>query len=264
MPFLSFGDCVHHYVAQGAADKPALVFANSLGSDLRIWDGVAARLVDNFRIVRYDKRSHGLSDGLPSPYTIEELAADLAGVLDALEIRAAIVCGISVGGLIAQCFALTYPERTRALVLCDTGAKIGTVVSWEQRMAVVRADGLQPLEAMSMERWFTREFRESHPDEVRGYANMLLGTSVEGYIGTCCALRDADLTERASRIKQPALVVSGAADIATPPELGQELARLIPGAKFSLIKDAAHLPCIEQPQALAEKMIKYFREVQIV
>jgi 3-oxoadipate enol-lactonase len=93
---------------------------------------------------------------------------------------------------------------------------------------------------------------------------MLRQTSPEGYIGTCCALRDADFREAISSVNCSTLVLTGAEDIATPPELGGELARSIPGAKFSVIEDAGHLACVEQPEIMAKRMIDFFREVKIV
>jgi 3-oxoadipate enol-lactonase len=264
MAFVKIDKAVHHYVVEGDRKKPALVFSNSLGSDLCIWDAVASRLVSNFYLIRYDQRGHGLSDFTEPPYSIDDLARDLVGLLDALEINQAVVCGISVGGLIAQCLALSHPRRVRALVLCDTGARIGSTESWEQRIATVQGGGLQPLEAPSMERWFTQTFRERSPADVRGYSNMLLRTTVAGYLGACCALRDADFTQDAIRISQPTLVLCGEQDVATPPELGKELARLIPRSQFALIQQAAHLICIEQPDAVVDRMMQFFREVPIV
>ena len=264
MPFARINHSIHHYVLSGAKDKPALLFANSLGSDLHIWDDVADLLGGHFRIVCYDKRGHGLSEAPAPPYTINDLSQDVFGLLDALKIERAVVCGISVGGLIAQALALSHPERVRGLVLSDTGARIGSVESWEERIATVRAGGLESLLSPTMERWFSRQFRECHDADVRGYSNMLLRTTVDGYIGTCCALRDADFHATVSQIKSPTLVLCGAEDIATPPELGRELASLIAGAEFSLIESAGHLPCIEKPLPMTERMLKFFREVQIV
>ena len=264
MPFLQTGKVVHHYVSKGRRDKPALVFSNSLGTDLRIWDAVATRLSEDFHLVLYDKRGHGLSDAPEPPYSAGDLAGDVVDLLDSLKIDQAVVCGVSVGGIIAQAMAQNHPERVRALVLCDTGARIGTVESWEQRIEMVRSGSLKPLVAMTMERWFSKGFRERCPADVRGYANMLLTTNVEGYIGTCCALRDADFRRHLSRLEQPTLVLVGAEDIATPPELGRELAGLIPGARFSLIDNAGHLPCIERPEAVVQRMIDFFQGVQIV
>lgn len=264
MAFVNLQDTVHHYVLEGAEDKPVLVFSNSLGTDLRIWDAVAAQLTASFRILRYDKRGHGLSDGPPPPYSVDALARDLLGILDHLEIQACALCGISVGGLIAQRLALAHPERVRALVLCDTSARIGSVASWEERIGLVKSGALEALVRPSMERWFTQHYRARCVPEVRGYSNMLRRTTVDGYIGTCYALRDADFTQEVSRIQVPALVLCGDQDIATPPHLGQELAGLLPRAQFALIEQAAHLPCIEQPAAVVTRMMQFFKEVAIV
>jgi 3-oxoadipate enol-lactonase len=166
-----------------------------------------------------------------------------------------------VGGVIAQAAALNHSERVRGLVLCDTGARIATAEAWQQRIDKVTSDGVESLVEMTMQRWFSARFRECRGGDVRGYSIMLRQTSVDGYVGTCAALRDSDFRPSMPQIKQPTLVLCGAEDIATPPELGRELASLIHGAQFSLIEDAAHLPCIEQPQAVAQRMMQFFREV---
>jgi len=264
MPFVALQGCVHHYDLAGRDDRPALMFANSLGSDLRIWDDLAERLSSQFKVIRYDHRGHGLSDAPPPPYSAEDLADDIIALLDHLEIRQATLCGVSVGGLIAQAAAVKYPERVRALVLSDTGARIGSVESWQQRIEMIRADGVASIEKMTMERWFSVGFRQRRPADVRGYATMLRQTSLDGYVGTCGALRDGDLRDAVRNIRCPTLVLCGAEDIATPPELGRKLAGLIPGAKFSLIEESAHLPCVERPAAMAERMLEFFREVRIV
>jgi len=264
MPFVALHGCVHHYQLAGRDDRPALLFANSLGSDLRIWDDLTERLSGQFKIIRYDHRGHGLSDAPVPPYSAEDLAGDVVALLDHLEIRQAALCGVSVGGLIAQAAAVKYPERVRALVLSDTGARIGSIESWQQRIDMIQADGIGSIAKMTMERWFSVGFRQRRPADVRGYATMLRQTSPDGYVGTCGALRDGDLREAVRNIRCPTLVLCGAEDIATPPELGRELAGLIPGAKFSLIEAAAHLPCVEQPAAMAETMLEFFREVRIV
>ena len=263
MAFLKIGDCVHHYVDEGDKQKPALVFSNSLGSDLRMWDPLVPLVAGDFRLIRYDTRGHGLTEALPPPYAMADLARDLTGLFEALEIPSAIVCGLSVGGVIAQQFALDYPERVRALVLCDTGARIGTVASWDERIGIVREKGLAALVEVSMARWFTQEFRNRHADQVRGYANMVARASPDGYIGVCCALRDADLTQASTTIQRPTLVICGEQDIATPPEMARQLASLVPNGRLSIIPDAAHISCVEQPAFMAEQIRNFLREVQI-
>jgi 3-oxoadipate enol-lactonase len=263
MPFLNVGDCVLHYQIDGAADKPALLFSNSLGSDLRIWDPLVPYLEKDFRLIRYDTRGHGLSEAAPPPYSASDLARDVVGLLDALQINAAVVCGLSVGGVIAQQLAVEYPDRVRALVLCDTGARIGTAASWEERIATVKANGLTVLATPSMERWFSAEFRRQNSVAVRGYANMVTRTAVDGYVGTCCALRDADLTKAVASIAKPTLVLCGDQDIATPPDMARELADIIPDARMFLIAGAGHISCVEQPAVMATQIMQFLREVKI-
>ena len=264
MPFVELNNIVHRYLDEGAKEKPAIVFANSLGTDLRIWDEIAARLSHDCRIVRYDKRGHGLTDAVSPPYAAADLAKDVVRLLDLLDISQAVICGVSVGGVIAQALALNQPARVRALILSDTGARIGSIESWRQRIETIEAGGVRSIEQMTMERWFSASFRARQPADIRGYSNMLLQTSAQGYVGTCCALRDADFRSVAGRVKCPTLVLTGAEDIATPPALGRELASSIPGAHFSLIEGAGHLPCIEQPIAMANRILEFLREVQIV
>jgi len=264
MAFLQTGDFVQHYRVDGLAGKPALLFANSLGSDLRIWDDVTARLAGHCHLIRYDLRGHGLSEAPAPPYSAADLAGDAVAILDRLDVSQAVICGVSVGGLIAQAVAVNHPDRVRALVLCDTGAKIATAEAWQQRIDKVHAAGVDSLVQMTMERWFSAGFRARCPAEVRGYSLMLRQTSAAGYIGTCAALRDTDFRATIKQVKQPTLVLCGAEDIATPPELGRELAGLIPGAQFSLIDDAAHLPGVEQPDAVVGRMMQFLQEVQIV
>jgi 3-oxoadipate enol-lactonase len=264
MSFLETRGILQHYVEEGSKGKPVLVFANSLGSDLRIWDTVVTHLTEDFRIIRYDNRGHGLSDAPAPPYSLDDFVLDLVGLLDALQIKQASVCGLSVGGVIAQGLALSYPDLVSALVLCDTGMRIGSFDSWEERIRVVKESGLTQLIDFSMERWFSAAFREHRSVEVQGYANMLRRTPVDGYLGTCYALRAADLTRETPKINKPTLVLCGDQDLGTPPDLGRDLARAIPGARFSLIKDAAHLTCIEQPEAVARHLREFFREIRIV
>ena len=228
-----------------------------------MWDPIVPYLASDFRLIRYDTRGHGLSEASPPPYSAGALARDVAGVLDGLGITNVVLCGLSVGGVIAQQFAIDYPDRVRALVLCDTGARIGTASAWEERIATIKANGLGVLAQPSMERWFSEEFRRLHPDEVRGYANMVVRTAVDGYAGTCCALRDADLTQAAASIDKPTLVLCGDQDIATPPSLARDLVNIIPNARLGLVPGAGHISCVERPELIASEIMRFLREVQI-
>lgn len=249
-----------NYAVDGVPTAPPLVFINSLGTDLRIWDGVAAQLAADYRLVRYDKRGHGLSDCPPAPYAMDDHAADLAGLLDALNITQAVLVGVSVGGMIAQAFAAAWPERVRGLVLCDTAAVIGTAVFWNNRINHLRQHGLNhDTTAPILERWFAPAFAQANPAAHRIYANMLARMPLEGYIGTCAAIRDTDLSQRSRTIQAPTLVVCGAEDSATPPELNRTLLNLIPHASYHEIPAAGHLPCVEQPTLLAKAITAFLQ-----
>lgn len=261
--FTSIDSVTLHYAIEGSQTGTPLVFINSLGSSLHLWDLVTPHLAKRAPIIRYDKRGHGLSDCPPGPYTLADHANDLAGLLDYLQIDEAILIGISVGGMIALTYALAQPRRVKALVLCDTGAQIGTPELWNSRMEAIRQQGMAATAASILARWFTPGFAQQQPATYQGYANMLARTSVEGYIATCAALREADLRTTASAIQTPTLVLCGTEDLSTPPALGQALATQLKNARFALIDSAAHLPCIEQPAALAAQIEHFLQESEL-
>jgi 3-oxoadipate enol-lactonase len=265
MQFSAINGIVLHFSDTGPrGDAPTLVFSNSLGTDLRAWDRLAALLADRFRIVRYDKRGHGLSQVRPAPYQIDNHIADLAGLLDHLALDRVVLCGLSVGGLIAQGIAARQPERLQALILCDTAAKIGTADMWASRIEAIEQGGIEAVADLVIERWLSAAFRSSRPDETAGWRNMVVRTPVEGYLGTCTAIRHADLSAEASRIEVPTLCIVGGEDIATPPDLVRGTADLIPGAHFEVIDGAGHLPCIETPDAMASLITSFLEEHRIV
>lgn len=249
-----------HYKQEGQADNIPLVFINSLGTDLRIWDALISSFAESYAIVRYDKRGHGLSDCPSQPYTLRDHSSDLVGLLNHLHIEEAIFVGISVGGMIALDFAYMHPTRVKALVLCDTATRIGTAEIWNERIAILHQHGMEYLADSVMTRWFASSFQQQHLAAYRGYRNMLVRTPVDGYIGTCAAIRDADLTAQTSTIKAQSLVLCGAEDLSTPPDLVQGLANTLPDTRFHLIAGAGHLPCIEQPLLVADIIGQFLKE----
>lgn len=260
MKFVGVDGVTLQFTREGLSEGVPLVFINSLGTDLRIWDDLVEHFSDRFTIVRYDKRGHGLSDCPPGPYTIRDHADDLAGLLTHLDIEEVILVGISVGGMVALDFAAHRPERVRALVLSDTAAVIGSAELWNERVAALRENGIAFLSEAILARWFVSEFETRRPADYRGYANMLERTPLEGYMATCEAIRDADLTQAARTIEARALVLGGEKDLATPPDLVRGMADTLVDAHFELIPQAAHLTCIEQPEIMAGRMSDFFQE----
>jgi 3-oxoadipate enol-lactonase len=260
MKFAVVNGITVHYTLNGLSKSVPLAFINPLGSDLRIWDGLIPKFANRFAIIRYDKRGHGLSDCPPGPYTIQDHAIDLARLLDHLQVEAVILIGISVGGLIALDFATIYPQRVKAMVLSDTAARIGTADFWNARITAVRDHGLADVADTILARWFAQTFSEQNPAEYRGYYNMLTRTPLEGYIATCEAIRDSDLSEHARRISAKTLVLCGEDDLATPPDQVQQLAKTLKDARFEKIVKAGHLPCVEQPDKMGKKINQFLDE----
>jgi 3-oxoadipate enol-lactonase len=244
------GQVLHHRIA-GTHGRPRLVFSNSLGSDFRIWDAVVDRLAGGFEILLYDSRGHGLSDAPSGDYSIADHSADLLALLDHLGWAKVSLVGLSVGGLIAQDIAIRHAGRLERLVLLDTAAKIGGPELWSGRIEAVGRAGLASISDAVIGRWFTEGFARERSAERQGWLNMLERTPAQGYAGTCAAIRDADFTAELGSIGVPTLVAVGDADLSTPPDLVRATAEAIPGARFEIIRDAGHLPCLETPDAVA-------------
>lgn len=238
-----------HCEFKAAPSQPPVVFINSLGTDFRIWDAVSAALGGEVAHLLYDKRGHGLSDTWAGGGSIDGHVDDLIGLAEHFGLGRVVLCGLSVGGLVAQRFYARHPDAVAGLMLFDTAHRIGTAESWNQRIAKVERDGIGSIADGIMQVWFTPAFHRERAAELAGCRNMLARQPVDGYAALCRALRDADYTEAARRIAVPTLCAVGEHDGSTPPALVKSLADLVPGARFELIRDAAHIPCIEQPEA---------------
>lgn len=260
MDFATLSGVTLAYRQDGPEDGVPLVLANSLGTDARIWDRVIAKLSPRYRVLSYDKRGHGLSDAPQGPYSLDDHLADLLSLTQHLGIPRFALCGVSVGGMIAQLFAARHPEQLSAVVLCNTAARIGDAAFWNSRIETVVKNGVASISEAVLVRWFSPDFRTSRPAEYAGYRNMLERASVDGYIATCAAIRDADLGGEVRRIATPTLVIAGEHDKSTPPDLVRETASLIPNSRFVMIQGAGHIPSIEQPDQLATLIDAHIQE----
>ncbi|MFD1745484.1 3-oxoadipate enol-lactonase [Rhizobium helianthi] len=258
MQFVRIGDTVISHRVHGLdSKKPAILFINSLGTDLRIWDKVVADLSSDFTLILFDKRGHGLSDLGQPPYRIEDFADDAIGLLEHYGISQVVLCGLSIGGLISLSIFDKRPDLVRGIFFADTAHKIGTPDFWETRIRAVLDNGIGSILDPIMSRWFTAPYRRPENADYRGYCTMLERQSAEGYAGTCAAIRDADFTETARRINVATLCVVGEEDGSTPPELVRSLANLIRGSQFEIIPGAAHLPCIEAPSVFLRLLRRF-------
>jgi len=232
------------YDVDGPHDGPALLLVNSIGSTRELWVRQMPAWSGRFRVIRYDARGHGRSSVPRGDYTIAQLGGDAIAILDALQIPAAHVCGISLGGLTAQWIGVHAPDRLRSLVLANTAARIGSLESWSERIALVRERGMSAVADRAMGVWFSPAFHERDPETVHGFRAMVQGCPPEGYLGCCAALRDADLRDAIATIAAPTLTIASTGDTATPPEGLAFIRDRIPGARM-LTVDSGHLSNVE-------------------
>ena len=186
------------------------------------------------------------------------MADDVAALIEATSDGPVIICGLSIGGMIAQNLAARRPDLIRAAVLSNTAVKMGTAESWTDRIRTIETRGIAAIADMVMERWFAPAFR-ARP-ELALWRNMVIRTSAPGYIAACRALAAADLTVQTAGLRLPTLVIAGDSDGSSPADLVRATAALIPGARFHIIADVGHLPCVEQPRAFAATLIPFLQE----
>jgi 3-oxoadipate enol-lactonase/4-carboxymuconolactone decarboxylase len=243
--FINVGDLTVHVRIDGPPGGAPLVMLHSLGTTASVWDAQAEALSGSFRVIRPDMRGHGLTTCTAGPYSIAQLAADVAGVMDALGIAAAHVAGISIGGMIAQALAAADPARVKTVMLVDTAMAIPPADSWTSRAATVRAEGIGVIADAVMARWVTPGFIEA--PEAAGLRAMLLRTPAEGYAAAAEAIAAADLSAGTSALTLPTLIVVGEQDAATPVTAAQALHAVIAGSALTIIEGGAHIPTVEKP-----------------
>jgi 3-oxoadipate enol-lactonase len=264
MPDISFVEANgsrFHCRLDGPAGAPVLMLSNSLGTEMGMWEPQVAALAERFRVLRYDARGHGQSVVTPGPYTIEGLARDAMAILDSMKIERAHFCGLSMGGMIGIWLGINAPHRLKKLVLCNTGARIGTPDIWAARIAKARAGGMAAIADAVIPRWFTDTFIADAPGKVEFMRQMLLRCPGEGYAASCEAIRDMDQNDQLTRIEVPTLVIAGSRDPVTPPADCRLLSERIHGAKYAEL-NASHLSNIEASHPFTDALVTFLAETE--
>ena len=257
MPFAQKPGARLYWRLDGDASRPPLLLLNSIGTDMSSWDRALPYLLSAFRVLRMDARGHGASDATAGDYSLELLADDALAVMDAAGVESAVVCGVSLGGMVAMTLALKTPERVSALIPACTSARMDAEL-WRARIATVRAQGLAAIADAALSRFVTKPFARQHKEVVDTLRAGLTAMSAEGYAGCGAAICDMDL--HVAGITAPTLVIGGERDVSTPfPEHGQRLAETIPNARTCLL-EAPHLAQVEAPAAFAAAVIQFMRE----
>lgn len=258
MPTFTTSDGLKLRYEDTGGSGPALILSNSLGTRLEMWDRQMPALSKIRRVVRYDKRGHGLSEVKVGPTSFARLTLDAVELLDHLGIARADWCGLSMGGMSGMWAATHHGERFGKVVLCNTAASMQPPDLWNQRIAIVKKDGLKPLISSIVDRWFTKRFQEADRQAVAEIVAMLETTPPEGYASASAAIRDMDQRWSIRAITHPVLVISGTHDGSTPPARGREIAEAIPGAAYVEL-DAAHLSNIEDEARFTKALTDFLK-----
>jgi 3-oxoadipate enol-lactonase len=241
---------------EGPAGAPVLMISNSLGTNLHMWDLQMPALTQHFRVVRYDSRGHGGSPAPARAYSIDELGRDALNIMDALGLDKVRWLGLSKGGMVGQWLLTHAPERIERAVLANTAANMGPPDVWNDRIRLVREQGMAGVTEAVLDRWFTKPFQKSDPQAVQKIRDMLLATLPQGYLGCIAAIRDMDQREAIRAVEAPVLVIVGRHDASTPPAAGALIAANVPGAELVTL-EAAHLSNIEDEKAFTSTVVDF-------
>lgn len=247
-----------------AGEGPWVTLSHSLACNLHMWDEQMAGLTKKYKVLRFDTRGHGLSGAPPGPYSLEQMADDVKGMLDALGIRQTHWVGLSMGGMIGETFALKYPGVFRSMVLADTTSRRPTNADqmWGDRITVAQTQGMEALVESTLARWFTEPYRNAHKDVMARIASDIRNTPVAGFVGCCQAIAKVDLLDRLKEIKCPALVMVGDQDHGTPPEMARQIHENLSGSELLIIPSAAHISNIEQTAVFNQAMFSFLDKVR--
>lgn len=246
------------YDVAGPPEAPALVLLGSLGTTRHLWDAQLPALLPHFQVIRIEHPGHGGSPvDVPVPSSLEVIGTGVLGVLDHLEVARASLCGVSLGGMVAQWLAATAPSRVDRLVLACTATRLPPPEAWLTRAEAVRRDGVVALGAQLLGRWFTPDFLDRHPEKAAWVRRMLGEVDAEGYAACCEAIAHADLSAAVRSIEAPTAVLAGAADPVSTPSMAFELASAIAGASFSVLARASHLANVEQADRFTAVMLDH-------
>jgi 3-oxoadipate enol-lactonase len=243
-----------NYQIDGRENAPWLTMSNSLATDLSMWDEQAAQLKGSFRILRYDQRGHGGTDAPDGRYTFDLLVDDAVALLDALKIERTHFAGLSMGGVTTLGVAKRHAKRLDRIVVCDAGAGSTPASSqqWEERIAIARQKGMEPLVEPTIGRWFPPQIVAANPPYLDKVRKMIRTTPVNGFVGCAAALANYDIRPGLDKIERRALFIVGAQD-ATVAGM-REMHAMVGGAAYVELDPAGHISNLDQPEKFTRAM----------
>ena len=243
---------------EGLQGLPVLVLANSLSASTAMWDDQIDLLSKSFQILRYDYRGHGKTEAYGDRASIDDLASDLLELLDSLHIDRFHFVGLSLGGMLGMHMAASYPARVQSLVATNFRPfqTDETRQQWEQRLALVRAQGVHAIVAGTADRWLTPGFCLAHPQTSARIRAMIASTSREGYLACAQAVRDYDARPLLSRIQCPVELISGAEDVAAPASEMHALCTSLKEVTYTCLP-ASHLANVECAEQYSQRVLAF-------
>ena len=243
-----------------AGRDDVVILGPSLGADVHLWDLALPAIAAHHTTLRWDLPGHGISAPTADSFTLADLAAGVVALADSLGVDRFDYAGVSVGGAVALELARLYPERVKSAAVVCSAAKIGETAAWNERAALVRAEGTHVLMEGTAARWFAPAFRESHPDVVQRLLAVIAAADDESYARVCEALGEFDARPTLASITVPVLVISGELDPAAPPTDGAVIAAAVPGARQVIVAGASHQAVVEKPEEVAAALVSFFAE----
>lgn len=247
-------------VEQGPRDAPAVMLSHSLAANLDMWSPQADALSDEFRVLRYDTRGHGLSDAPEGAYSFAQLTGDVIALLDTLNIERVHFAGLSLGGMTAMGLALEHPTRIASICAanCSAQAADGGAAMWAERIAIARGQGMAVLVESTLARWFTADMLATRQAEVAPVRAMIQHTPVAGYVGCCAALQTLAYRDRLDSLGLPALFIAGTEDPSVPLAAMRDMHVRVAGSRFVELP-AAHLSNLECAAAFTAALRDFLR-----
>ncbi|TFD56958.1 alpha/beta fold hydrolase [Cryobacterium sp. Hh7] len=230
-------------------DGPLVVLLHPLAQGAELWRPVIDRLSPQFRVVAPDARGHGDSSWDGEPFTITDLADDVAGLINRLQAGPAMVIAMSMGGCTAIDLAVRHADQVSRLVLADTTSDYGAgkEQTWETRAQNAQSKTREQQLTFQHDRWFSPWFLQNDPAEVARVSDIFVQTDSGAHAAACRALGAFNDSDQLVSIKAPTLVVVGAEDYATPPLMASVISRNIPGSRLLVLPDTRHLSLLQNP-----------------
>ncbi|MFC5591853.1 alpha/beta fold hydrolase [Sporosarcina soli] len=266
MPKITYDQGTIHYQEKGTGEP--LVFIHGVGLDHAMWEHQVNRLSEQYRVIVYDMIGHGGSSHPPGPYSLSQYVEQLAALVDGLSLEKIHLVGFSMGGMVAQGFALAYEEKMKTLTIMNAVANR----TEKQRQAIlarveeVSANGPQPTIEPAIQRWFTSDYLKEQEGVVSQIRARLQTNNPSSYLAayTLFATADQELWDKLDQIIVPTLVITGEEDVGSTPEMAQQIHEKIAASELLIVPTMRHMLPVERPDIVNEAIHSFIERTVYV